>query len=58
MVIDKLIGQETPEGDGVVVTRLFPTHQIMNHDPFVLLIISLLKKEQAFQIILTEASKQ
>ena len=36
MVIDKLIGQETPEGDGVVVTRLFPTHQIMNHDPFVL----------------------
>jgi len=36
MIIDKLIGQETPEGDGVVVTRLFPTHQIMNHDPFVL----------------------
>ena len=36
MVIEKLIGQETPEGDGVVVTRLFPTHQIMNHDPFVL----------------------
>jgi len=36
MVIDKLIGEETPEGDGVVVTRLFPTHQIMNHDPFVL----------------------
>ena len=36
MVINKLIGQETPEGDGVVVTRLFPTHQIMNHDPFVL----------------------
>jgi len=36
MVIDKLIGQETPEGDGVVVTRLFPTYQIMNHDPFVL----------------------
>jgi len=36
MLIDKLIGQETPEGDGVVVTRLFPTHQIMNHDPFVL----------------------
>jgi len=36
MVIDKLIGQETPEGDGVVVTRLFPTHQVMNHDPFVL----------------------
>ena len=36
MVIDKLIGQETPEGDGVIVTRLFPTHQIMNHDPFVL----------------------
>jgi len=36
MVIKKLIGQETPEGDGVVVTRLFPTHQIMNHDPFVL----------------------
>jgi len=36
MVVDKLIGQETPEGDGVVVTRLFPTHQIMNHDPFVL----------------------
>ena len=36
MTIEKLIGQETPEGDGVVVTRLFPTHQIMNHDPFVL----------------------
>ena len=36
MIIDKLIGQKTPEGDGVVVTRLFPTHQIMNHDPFVL----------------------
>ena len=36
MVLNKLIGQETPEGDGVVVTRLFPTHQIMNHDPFVL----------------------
>jgi len=36
MIINKLIGQETPEGDGVVVTRLFPTHQIMNHDPFVL----------------------
>ena len=36
MVIDKIIGEETPEGDGVVVTRLFPTHQIMNHDPFVL----------------------
>jgi len=36
MIIDKLIGQETPEGDGVLVTRLFPTHQVMNHDPFVL----------------------
>jgi len=36
MVLNKLIGQETPEGDGVVVTRLFPTHQIMNYDPFVL----------------------
>jgi len=36
MLIDKLIGQETPEGDGIVVTRLFPTNQTMNHDPFVL----------------------
>jgi len=36
MIIHKLVGKETPEGDGVVVTRLFPTHQIMNHDPFVL----------------------
>ena len=36
MIIKKLIGQEMLEGDGAVVTRLFPTHQIMNHDPFVL----------------------
>ena len=48
MVIDKLIGQETPEGDGVVVTRLFPTHQIMNHDPFVLFDHFTLKEGSGF----------
>ena len=48
MVIDKLIGQETPEGNGVVVTRLFPTHQIMNHDPFVLFDHFTLKKGTGF----------
>ena len=36
MIIHKVVGKEMPEGDGVVVTRLFPTHQIMNHDPFIL----------------------
>jgi len=48
MVINKLIGQETPEGDGVVVTRLFPTHQIMNHDPFVLFDHFILKEGTGF----------
>jgi len=48
MVINKLVGQETPEGDGVVVTRLFPTHQIMNHDPFVLFDHFLLKEGTGF----------
>ena len=35
-MLTKAYPQETLEGDGVVVNRLFPISQRMNFDPFVL----------------------